>query len=74
MSNARRAQTRSGLRPGDEVRVPWGAGYHLAVITEDRGCIGIGGRRLLRVQLVIDPADSDPIEFELPAADVEPVA
>lgn len=45
----------------------------MATVIEDRSLIGIGGRRLLRVRL--DVADvAEPIEFELPAADVRSAA
>jgi hypothetical protein len=40
---------------------------------EDRGDIGVGGRRLLRVR-VEQTGGAEPIEFEVPAADVRAAA
>ena len=40
----------------------------VATVIEDRGPIGIGGRRLIRVRL--EWAHIEPMEFELPAEEV----
>jgi hypothetical protein len=59
------------LAVGGKVYVQFGKTRRLARIVEDRGTIGRGGRRLLRVVF----ADSDDVAgqaFEIPAADVKP--
>jgi len=56
---------------GSRVKLLWGGHPVEADVIEDRGNLGAGGRRLLRIRLALDPADvAEPIEFELPAADV----
>ena len=42
-----------------------------AVVTEDRGCLGVGGRRLFQVRL--DPEYGDPIITEMPEDQLVPV-
>jgi hypothetical protein len=54
---------------GDRVRVPFGAQKVDAVIVEDRGAIGTGGRRLFAVQIPADPAE--PVLIEVPESDIE---
>lgn len=44
-----------------------------ATVIEDRGNVGYNGRRLLRVRLDMDDV-AEPIELEIPEADVSPVA
>jgi hypothetical protein len=45
----------------------------LATVVEDRGPLGVGGRRIVRVRLE-RPSDADALEFEVPADDVRPAA
>jgi hypothetical protein len=40
-------------------------------VIEERGPIGMNGRRLVRVRMPV--VASDPIEFELPEAELQPV-
>jgi hypothetical protein len=54
------------LRVGDVVRFPFGAYKATGRIIEDRGNIGVGGRRLVRVSVEIGVGD-ETIEFEIPA-------
>ncbi len=51
-------------RPGDRVKLLWGYNEVEATILEDRGPLGVGGRRLYRITMTIPPAE--PMEFELP--------
>lgn len=44
-----------------------------ATVVEDRGPIGVGGRRLVRVRVALDAA-SDPLDFEVPAEDLRPLS
>lgn len=46
----------SQYRVGDRVRLQFGSSLVHGVIVEDRGAIGVGGRRLLRVRLDFDPS------------------
>jgi hypothetical protein len=44
-----------------------GADVRRARVIEDRGNIGVGGRRIVRLELEQDPIDGDePIRFERP--------
>jgi len=54
---------------GSKVYVPFGKSRRLARIIEDRGLIGRGGRRLLRV-VFADGDDQIDQAFEIPAAEV----
>jgi hypothetical protein len=58
---------------GSKVKLTFGGREVVATVIEDRGPLGVGGRRLLRVRLDIE-AGGEPIEFELPAADVRVAA
>ena len=57
---------------GSHVRLAWGVGKVVATVVEDRGHIGVGGRRLIRVR--IDQPMSEPVELEMPAEELEPAA
>ena len=56
---------------GDSVWVPVGRGKSAGVIVEDRGPIGVGRRRLYRIEVARDPFD--PMTVELPADDFEAI-
>jgi len=58
---------------GAKVTLKFGGREVNAIVIEDRGPLGIGGRRILRVQLELEDGD-EPIEFELPATDVQVAA
>lgn len=45
----------------------------VATILEDRGSLGEGGRRLVRVRVNLDP-ESEPLEFEVRAEDLRPLS
>lgn len=52
-------------RPGDEIRVGWVVRYRMpgglfvARVVEDRGDIGVNGRRLLQLRPLSEYADGD---------------
>jgi hypothetical protein len=60
-------------RVGSRVRFELGGRDVVATVIEDRGGVGMGGRRLLRVRLHWTDV-SEPIEFEIPAAQVRVAA
>lgn len=49
--------------------VPFGGDPLKAQVVEDRGNLGYKGRRLLRVAVPMEE-DGEPVEFEVPEADV----
>src|SRR5688500_5338389 len=52
------------INVGDSVRIRFGAKTVSGQIVEDRGGIGVKGRRLYRIRLLID---DEPTSIELPA-------
>ena len=68
----------AALRPGpfgegDRVRLLWGVTPVDGIIVEDRGNLGLGGRRLYRVRVQLDDI-TEPIETSLPADDLKLLA
>ncbi|MGE0791927.1 MAG: hypothetical protein AB7S26_40005 [Sandaracinaceae bacterium] len=60
-----RTKTRQ-LVVGDKVTFDYGGGLMVAgVVVEDRGNIGVGGRRLLRVRMDVE-VGAEPMFIELP--------
>ena len=57
------------FRVGDKVKVRFGNGRTPARIIEDRGPIGVKGRRLVRVQLIKSIHDLDQ-SFEVPVEEL----
>jgi len=57
------------FRVGDTVKVRFGNGRSQARIIEDRGPIGVKGRRLVRVQLLKSKDDLD-LAFEVPVEEL----
>ena len=55
---------------GDRVVFRFGATDRTGVVIEDRGSIGVGGRRLFRIRSEDDPYF--PFEIELPAVEMQP--
>jgi hypothetical protein len=61
------------FRVGDRVRFSFGGRPTVGTIIEDRGPLGVGGRRIIRVR--VDIADTEEtLEFEIPASDVKSAA
>jgi hypothetical protein len=54
---------RPRFKVGDWVSFPYGARTPVALIIEDRGPIGVKGRRLYRIELPIE--DCEPDRFEV---------
>ena len=64
-----RRGTRTRPRVGDRVAFDMGTYREVGEVTEDRGKIGVGGRRLLRIRT--DARDGmDPLWIELPEEEV----
>jgi hypothetical protein len=61
---------RPRFRVGDRVRVQFGPTIQPAVILEDRGNIGAGGRRLFGVRVELDPPNF--MYLELPEKEILP--
>jgi hypothetical protein len=57
---------------GDRALLHYGTHDFIAEIIEDRGHIGMGGRRLVRIRMTLEP-EVEPFEFEVPAEDLRPV-
>lgn len=55
---------------GDVVRFKFGLHFVQGVVKEDRGEIGMNGRRLYRIEFLPEPGASI-FEIELPAVDLE---
>lgn len=64
MTASRRRKARQP-RVGAVVEVDVGAGWRSGTVVEDRGPIGVGGRRLFRVRVQLDRA-AEPIYLEVP--------
>lgn len=63
------SQSRHPLNVGDKVRFQFGVRRITGEVIEDRGNLGVGGRRLLRIRFPITRSEDH--EIELPEADVE---
>jgi hypothetical protein len=59
---------------GDRVGLLWGFTPVEGLVVEDRGNLGVGGRRLYRVRIQLDDNISEAIETEVPADDLTLVA
>ena len=51
------------FKKGDLVSFLFGSGSARGQIVEDRGCFGVGGRRLYGIRFEINPGDSAYIEM-----------
>lgn len=71
MTRAARTQDHS-YKVGDRVKMDWGGHEIEGTVVEDRGNLGVGGRRILRVHFKFDEYDED--TFEVPAEDLHPAA
>jgi hypothetical protein len=70
MSTARKTKRR--LRVGEWVFFPYGTWPAFAQIIEDRGRLGVKGRRIYRIRLDRDPDDGGPLETEKNEDRLEP--
>jgi hypothetical protein len=70
--------TQSNPAAADRIRVGDTVEFHLATnrvrgrVVEDRGPLGVGGRRVYRVEVVFDPEST--LSYELPADLLERVS
>ena len=56
------------LHKGDRVKFSVGKAIFRARVVEDRGALGVGGRQLVRIELLPDDdTDGEPRRFEMPA-------
>jgi hypothetical protein len=72
MASARQKPSPDLLKVGDRVRFTFGVTPVEGVIVEDRGHIGYGGRRLLRIRFRLD--EYNEYHAELPEVDLERVS
>jgi hypothetical protein len=56
---------------GDRVRFLFGTQKVTGTVKEDRGPIGVKGRRLYLVHVVMEPPSTEIVRIELPAEDLE---
>lgn len=80
MSVSSRETKSKGAKPGlripavgSKVKFIFGLSEVTGTVIEDRGELGVGGRRLLRVRFEIEGA-GEPFETEIPAEDVRVAA
>ncbi len=66
-------QTRGPFREGDRVRLLWGVTPVEGIVIEDRGNLGVGGRRFYRIRIRHDDI-TEPSETERPAEDLTLIA
>ena len=66
-----RAKRPPKFHVGDRVKVRFGDGLARARIVEDRGNIGVGGRRIVRIKLAMEEPEVD-MSFEVPAEELTP--
>lgn len=73
MANTQKTHTPPAVRfhVGDHVRFPFPDRMVEAVVTEDRGCIGWKGRRLLQVEIVDENGGTGRV-LEMPEEELEP--
>jgi len=70
---ATRVQSRSKLRVGDRVRFGKAPSRWSAVVIEDRGKLGVGGRRIWRVR-TLSKSPGAAFETEIPEDELTKVA
>jgi hypothetical protein len=61
------------FKRGDHVSFLFGTGTVTGEVVEDRGCLGIGGRRLYGIRFEINPGD-DRVHTEMPEEELTAVA
>lgn len=63
------AEPPPAFKVGDRVTFPFGSGEVSGIIVEDRGCLGVGGRRLYGIN--IEFHDPDEIRYtEMPEVEI----
>ena len=61
------------FRVGSRVTFTFGGRKVTGIVIEDRGHIGVGGRRLLRVRIELTGV-AEPIEVEMPESELKAAA
>jgi hypothetical protein len=61
------------FRDGDRVRLLWGVTPVEGIVIEDRGNLGVGGKRIYRVRVRLDDI-TEPMESEWPVDELTLVA
>lgn len=74
VKNPQAAREPGPFREGDRVRLFWGLTPVEGVIVEDRGNLGVGGRRLYDVRVQLDDNITEPMETTVPADELTLVA
>ncbi len=69
MASASTSVVHRTIRVGDLVKLRFGRRDVRGTVIEDRGRIGVNGRRLLRVKVDLEPS-LDPMELEIPATEL----
>jgi primosomal protein N' len=59
--------SRKRVKVGSRVKFDFGGREVTGTVIEDRGALGVGGRRILRVRVALTDLD-EPLEFEIPEA------
>ncbi|MDQ2798925.1 MAG: hypothetical protein M3Y13_04700 [Armatimonadota bacterium] len=70
MSTKELQQIEKNFRVGSQISFQFGRHRLKGVIIEERGAIGVGGRRLYRIEAPFD--GEEPLVLELPAVDLQP--
>jgi hypothetical protein len=73
MAQRKARSTARAAHVGDRVSVRMGTYTAVGTVVEDRGAIGVNGRRLLRVEVKVE-RDVEPVAIEVPATDAHIVA
>jgi hypothetical protein len=74
VKNSQAALHPGPYREGDRVRLLWGLTSVEGVIIEDRGNIGVGGRRIYHVRVQPEDNITEPMVIAAPAEDLTLVA
>ena len=70
MKTPKKSQSEPRFQVGSQVVFRFGQERLKGFIVEDRGAIGVGGRRLYRIEAPFD--DETPLVLELPREDLQP--
>jgi hypothetical protein len=73
MPARKQATSKDRIEVGDRIEVLFGVNWVPAIVVEDRGNLGVGGRRILGVQQSV-PADEEMGPYEVPEEFVRKLA
>jgi len=60
------------LQIGDTVEFQVAGVKFLARVVEDRGMIGVNGRQIVRIELLAEQTEAEPVQLEMPADELAP--